>query len=156
MLKLLGDALASPVTGPVHGLEFILNAIKDQVEGELFDESKLQGQLMDLSLKAQMGEISGEEYQAQEDAIMARLNEIRAYKQALAEEEAGYVDAGPAVESAEVNAGASAEANAETKAAVSAQAPAGQQAGASTEATAAPTTSARAEMNAEANAEATA
>jgi len=94
MLKLLGQILALPVTGPVRGFEFILGAIQDQVEGELLDESKVQGQLMQLGLRLQMGEIDEAEYQAQEDALLQRLNEIRAYKQALAAEEAGAVDAG--------------------------------------------------------------
>ena len=90
MLKLLTDVLMSPVTGPVHGFEFILNTIKDQVESEGLDESKVQGELMQLGLRAQAGEIDEAEYQAQEDALLAKLNEIRRLKQQLEGGEAAF------------------------------------------------------------------
>lgn len=96
MLKFLTDALMSPVTGPVHGFEFILNSIKDQVESEALDESKVQGELMQLGLRAQAGEIDDAEYQAQEDALLAKLNEIRRLKQQLEGEGAALGEQGEA------------------------------------------------------------
>jgi hypothetical protein len=88
MLKLLGDLLSAPIKGSVRGLEFVLNAIQDEVESEVLDESKVQGELMQLALRQQAGEIDGAEYKAKEDALLERLNEIRRYKESLAEEEA--------------------------------------------------------------------
>lgn len=87
MLKLLGDLLTAPVKGPIKGLEFILNSIQDEVESEALDESKVQGELMQLGLRHQMGEIDDVEYTAQEDALLARLNEIRRYKESLEQEQ---------------------------------------------------------------------
>lgn len=81
MLKLLGNLLAAPVKGPVRGFEFILNSIQDEVEAEAFDESKVQGELMQLGLRFQAGEIDEVEYQEKEDALLERLNEIRHYKE---------------------------------------------------------------------------
>lgn len=88
MLKLLGNVLAAPITGPVRGLEFILNAIRDEVESQALDESKVQGELMQLGLRQQMGEINDAEYRAKEKELLGRLNEIRSYKESLAQEEA--------------------------------------------------------------------
>lgn len=88
MLKLLGDVLSAPIKGPVNGLEFILNAIRDQVESEALDESKVQSELMQLGLRYQAGEIDEAEYTAKEDALLQQLNEIRKYKESLAQEAA--------------------------------------------------------------------
>ena len=86
MLKLLGDVLSAPVSGPIHGFEFILNAIRDQVESEGLDESKLQGELMQLGMRYQAGEMDDAEYAAKEDEILAQMNEIRRIKESLAQE----------------------------------------------------------------------
>lgn len=99
MLKLLGDVLSAPVTGPVHGFEFILKALRDQVDAEMVDESKLQGELMQLGMRYQSGEMTDAEYAAKEDAILEQMNEIRRYKESLEQEEAelaeGTVQAEP-------------------------------------------------------------
>ncbi len=88
MLKLLGDVLSAPVTGPVRGFEFILKALRDQVDAEMVDESKLQAELMQLGMRYQSGELTDAEYAAKEDAILEHMNEIRRNKEALAQEEA--------------------------------------------------------------------
>jgi Gas vesicle protein G len=88
MLKLLGDVLSAPIKGPINGLEFILNSIRDQIESEALDESKVQGELMQLGLRYQAGEIDEAEYTAKEDALLQQLNEIRKYKESLEKEEA--------------------------------------------------------------------
>ncbi len=92
MLKLLGDILSAPVTGPVHGFEFILKSLRDQVDAEMLDESKLQGELMQLGMRYQSGEMTDAEYAAKEDAILEQLNEIRRYKESLAQEEEELTD----------------------------------------------------------------
>lgn len=89
MLKLLSDVLTAPIKGPVRGFEFILRSIQDQVESEALDESKVQSELMQLGMRYQSGEIDDASYQAKEDALLERLNEIRHMKESLAQEEAG-------------------------------------------------------------------
>lgn len=95
MLKLLGNVLAAPVKGPIRGFEFIVNAIQDEVESEGLDEGKIQGELMQLELRYQSGEMNDTDYQASEDALLERLNEIRRYKEDLAarEEDAAISEA---------------------------------------------------------------
>jgi hypothetical protein len=86
MLKLLGNIITAPVKGPVRGFEFILNAIQGEVESEALDENKVQGELLQLGLRYQAGEIDDAEYQAKEDELLQRLNEIRNYKESLTQE----------------------------------------------------------------------
>lgn len=109
MLKLLGDVLSAPVNGPIRGFEFILNAIRDQVESEGLDESKLHGELMQLGMRYQAGEMDDAEYAAKEDAILEQMNEIRRLKESLAQEEldaggSALADEGNAIEESGDNA----------------------------------------------------
>lgn len=92
MLKLLSDVLSAPVNGPIHGFTFILNALREQVESEALDESKLQGELMQLGMRYQAGEMTDAEYEAKEDALLEQMNEIRRYKESLAQDEADLIE----------------------------------------------------------------
>ena len=84
-MGLISGLLLFPITGPVHGLQFILEQIRNEAEAELFDEGRIQAELLNLNLLRDMGEISDEEYAAQEDALIEHLNMIRAYKDGLLE-----------------------------------------------------------------------
>lgn len=80
-MRLLSDILLSPVTGPVRGLRAVLNRINDQVASEYLDEGKVQAELLDLTMRYDRGEVGDDEFQAQQEAILQHLNDIRAYKQ---------------------------------------------------------------------------
>jgi multidrug efflux pump subunit AcrA (membrane-fusion protein) len=84
-MGLLTDLLLLPVTGPAHGLHFILEQIQAQVEAEQLDEGRVEEELLALSLRHDMGEITEAEYMDQEAALLEQLNAIRAYKEALLE-----------------------------------------------------------------------
>ena len=84
-MGLLSGLLLLPVTGPVRGLQFVLEQIKAQVDAELLDEGRVQAELMTLSLRRDLGEISDAEYESQETALLEQLNAIRAYKEGLVE-----------------------------------------------------------------------
>lgn len=62
---------------PVKGLFALFKKIHDLAEAELNDDSKLKEQLLRFQTMFELDQISEEEYQKQEDEIMARLNEIR-------------------------------------------------------------------------------
>lgn len=85
-MGILLKLLALPVTGPLKGLMWIAEKIKDQAEGEIYNEDNVRGQLMELELKLDLGEITEDAYMAAEDELMARLREIREYKAAQARE----------------------------------------------------------------------
>ena len=75
LLKLLG----APVTAPLSGFRFILEQIAEMAERELYDEGRIREELLLLHLRLEDGEISDEEYVAQEAEILARLRMAREY-----------------------------------------------------------------------------
>lgn len=87
-MGLLSGLLLFPITGPVSGLKFVLEQIQARVDAELLDEGQVTAALMTIGLQHEMGEISDEEYAAQETVLLEQLNAIRAYKAGLAEADA--------------------------------------------------------------------
>jgi Gas vesicle protein G len=80
-MGLLSDVLLLPVTGPVRGLRFIAAQIKEQVDAERDPARRaeqVQAELMRLSVRRDLGQISEDEYAAQEAALLAQLNALRA------------------------------------------------------------------------------
>lgn len=87
-MGLLSSLLLLPVTGPVHGFRAILAAIQEQVDAQMMDEARVQGELVRLSVRHSAGQISDAEYESQETALLEKLNSIRAYKAELMEAQA--------------------------------------------------------------------
>lgn len=77
LLKLL----ALPVTLPAAGIKFCLQQVLNAAEAELNDDAPVREALLLLSLKLEEGEISEEEFVAQEAVLVQRLREIRARKE---------------------------------------------------------------------------
>jgi hypothetical protein len=91
-MGLLSDVLLLPVTGPVRGLRFIAEQVKEQVDAERDPARRaeqVQAALIHLSLQRDLGQISADEYAAQEAALLAQLNAIRAELQAATEDIGG-------------------------------------------------------------------
>lgn len=65
---------------PVKGMMTLCKKINDLAKAELNDESKLKEQLLRFQTMFELDQISEEEYQAREDELMVRLNEIRERK----------------------------------------------------------------------------
>jgi len=83
----LFDVLTFPVLGPIRGVIWVAEKIVEEADKELYDEDAVQGRLMELELRYDLGEISEEEYEEAEKVLLERLNAIREYKRAqLAEE----------------------------------------------------------------------
>jgi hypothetical protein len=84
-MGLLSDVLLLPVTGPVRGLRFIAERVKEQVDAELDPgrrAEQVQAELIRLSVRRDLGQISENEYTAQEAALLAQLHALRAELQA--------------------------------------------------------------------------
>lgn len=94
-MRVLLELLLFPVTGPLRGLQFITGQIRAELEAQMLNEGRVEGELMELSLQHDLGEISGPEYEERETALLEELDAIRAYKEALLEQEldAEYYDA---------------------------------------------------------------
>jgi hypothetical protein len=69
--------LTLPVAGPIQGVIWIAEKVAEQADRVLYDEEAVRGQLMELELRYDLGEISEEEYLAAEEALLARLKVIR-------------------------------------------------------------------------------
>ena len=63
-MGLLSDLLLLPVMGPVRGLRFIAEQV--------------QAELIRLSVQRDLGQISEDEYAAQEEALLEQLNVLQA------------------------------------------------------------------------------
>ena len=78
-MGLLSDVLLLPVMGPVRGLSFIAAQIKEQVDAELDPRrraERVQAELMRLSMRHDLGQISEDEYAAQEAPLLEQLNAL--------------------------------------------------------------------------------
>jgi hypothetical protein len=73
----LTDLLTFPVLGPIKGVVWIAEKVAEQADRELYDEEAVRGQLMELELRYDLGEIGEEEYLAAEEALLERLKVIR-------------------------------------------------------------------------------
>jgi hypothetical protein len=80
-MGLLSDVLLLPVTGPARGLRFIAERVKEQVDAQrdpVRRAQQVQAELIRLSVRRDLGQISEDEYAAQEKALLEQLNALRA------------------------------------------------------------------------------
>lgn len=76
VLGLVTDVLLFPITGPVWGLVFVLEEIRDQANAQMLDSAGIRDELSRLRMRFEQGELSAEEFAAYEDALLERLNAI--------------------------------------------------------------------------------
>jgi hypothetical protein len=75
-MGLITGLLALPLA-PVRGTVWLAERIQEQAENELYDESAIRAGLLELEEARQTGEVSDEEIDAAEDALLERLIAIR-------------------------------------------------------------------------------
>jgi hypothetical protein len=71
------DLLTFPVMGPIKGVVWIAEKVAEEADKKLYDEDTVRGQLMELELRLDLGEISEEEYLETEEVLLGRLRVIR-------------------------------------------------------------------------------
>jgi len=74
---LIRSLLTAPVTGPLKGVVWLAEKLQERAEGEIYNEGAVRGRLMELELMLDAGQITEDEYQEAEDALVALLAEIR-------------------------------------------------------------------------------
>jgi hypothetical protein len=84
-MGLLLKLLTLPVTGPIEGVVWIAEKVAEQVDRELYDEDAIRGQLMELELRFDLGEISEEDYLKAEEILLDRLKVAREHQAAARE-----------------------------------------------------------------------
>ncbi len=82
-MGLLTNILFFPVTGPVAGIKWSLSKVQQVVEEELTDDSPVKQELMELQMQLELGDIDDEEYVRREAQLMARLREVRSWRERL-------------------------------------------------------------------------
>src|SRR5579884_1330991 len=82
-MGLLSNLLFFPVTGPVAGIRWSLNKVVQVAEEELTDDAPVKQELMELQMQLELGDITDDEYVEREAALMARLREVRAWRERL-------------------------------------------------------------------------
>lgn len=77
---MLGRILTAPVLGPLRGVLWLARMIDDQARAELYDEDKIRGDLAELELQLDLGEIELADFEAQEEVLLQRLKAAREVK----------------------------------------------------------------------------
>lgn len=80
-MGLLKHLLFWPVTGPQFLVEFSLDKVQGAVREQLTDDQSVKEELMALQMRLELGEIDDEEYVAGEAQLMARLREVRQWRE---------------------------------------------------------------------------
>jgi Gas vesicle protein G len=62
---------------PVRGTVWLAERIQEQAENELYDESSIRAQLIELEEARDRGDLSDDEIDAAEDVLVERLMEMR-------------------------------------------------------------------------------
>ena len=88
-MGLLSNILFFPVTGPVAGIRWSLRKVAQVVDEELTDDSAIKQELMELQMQLELGDIDDAEYVRREAELMARLREVRAWRERLGRSVAG-------------------------------------------------------------------
>jgi hypothetical protein len=71
------SALAFPVLGPIKGVMWVAQKVGEQAENTIYNPETVHGQLMELELKFDLGEISEADFNEAEETLLARLRFIR-------------------------------------------------------------------------------
>jgi hypothetical protein len=88
-MGLLGKLLFFPISGPVAGIRWSLGKVQSVVEEELTDDAPVKQELMELQMRLELGDITDDEYVQREAALMARLREVRAWRERLGKATSG-------------------------------------------------------------------
>ena len=88
-MGLLSNLLLFPITGPVAGIRWSLRKVAQVVDEELTDDSSIKQELMELQMQVELGDVDDAEYVRREAELMARLREVRAWRERLGKSVAG-------------------------------------------------------------------
>lgn len=79
--------LTLPVLGPIDGVIWIAEQIQERVDTELDDQENLQKQLLSLQLSFDLGEISEEDFEIQEEELLIKIQAMEESQNQEEEEE---------------------------------------------------------------------
>ncbi|HSP33403.1 MAG TPA: gas vesicle protein GvpG [Thermoanaerobaculia bacterium] len=88
MAFLLDDILLFPLKGPVAGFRWIMKQIQTMADDELLNDQPWKERLIELQMMLEVGEISEEQYTAEEKVVFQALRDIRARREQMARDAA--------------------------------------------------------------------
>lgn len=88
-MGLITNLLFFAVTGPVAGIKWSLGKVQKVVEEELTDDAPIKQDLMELQMRLELGDIDDAEYVEREAELMARLRDVRAWRERLGKATSG-------------------------------------------------------------------
>ena len=83
---LIDDLLALPFKAPIAGVKWALEQVRTMADRELMNDEVWKTRLLELQMQLELGEISDEDYAAEEAVVFEKLREIRQRQQELADE----------------------------------------------------------------------
>ena len=81
--------LTLPVSGPIAGIKYVLEKVGELAEREMWDDEPVREQLILVNEAYEQGRMPESEFRQREAELLARLREIKAHRQAQAQNEAG-------------------------------------------------------------------
>jgi hypothetical protein len=88
-MGLISNILLFPVAGPIAGIRWTLGKVQSIAEEEITDDAPVKQELMELQMQLELEEITDAEYVEREAVLMARLREIRAWREQLGKSVSG-------------------------------------------------------------------
>lgn len=82
------DLLLTPITAPISGMNWIAEKILERADAEIDDKENLSKRLLALQLAFDMGEISEEDFEVQEEELLLAIQALDDQARAAAEEDA--------------------------------------------------------------------
>ena len=79
------DLLLAPLTAPINGIAWIGNKILEQANTALDEKENLGKRLLTLQLAFDMGDISEEEFEEQEEELLLAIQSLKDQARAEAE-----------------------------------------------------------------------
>lgn len=80
-MGILKHLLFWPVTGPMFLTEFAFDKVQGVVKEELTDDTSIKAELMELQLMLELGDIDDDEYVRREAEVMAKLRDVRHWRE---------------------------------------------------------------------------
>lgn len=84
MAFLIDDILLFPIKGPIAGVKWIMRTVQKMADEELMNDQPWKERLIELQMRLELGELTEEEYTAEEAVVFQALRDIRARKEELA------------------------------------------------------------------------
>jgi hypothetical protein len=85
-MGLITGLLTLPLA-PVRGTIWLAEQLAEEAERELYDEDRIMGELLDLELREEAGDIDATERELREDELLERLTVARERRAARGPEE---------------------------------------------------------------------